>query len=106
MARSKRTKIWGKLSKQQFFGIDPSTCEVVRIWESTDGQLSRVNEDLSSFIHAIAPGRDARTEIVVTFGLTNVFGIPAAYDSRESPEVQALELKAASMRAKREAQSR
>lgn len=97
---ARRTKRQNEEIVERFYGIDPKTFEVARISLTRSGTLTRRWDDGRVYPHHIMRGRDARSEVIVVFGLTNIFSVLVQYDSAESTQdrIKELEEKAAEMK--------
>jgi hypothetical protein len=52
-----------------YYGINARTSEVEHIWLTRGGTLAK-----EGHLHAVLPGRNARDEVAIKFGLTDIFG--------------------------------
>ena len=77
-----------------FYGIDPSTFEVKRVSLTRGGTLSKSTKDGWSFSHRIEHGRNARTEVIIVFNLTDIFSVPPQYENVEETKRRTAELEA------------
>lgn len=66
-----------------FYGIDPKTFEVERVSLTRDGVLHKYNRDGLHGTHAILHGRQARTEIIIVWHLTDLISFPVGLDDDE-----------------------
>ena len=76
MAR-KGTKAYRNETVEVFWGINRKRGRIESVYLTRGGVLSMMGEDAVTVTHPIMPGRDAKHEIVVVFGLTDVFSAPA-----------------------------
>jgi hypothetical protein len=67
---------------------------------SRRGELRKSGKDVELRTHCVAPGRDPKSEVRITFGLTNVFSVPQALVDQESTKrrVEELRKRAAEMK--------
>ncbi|PWS38086.1 hypothetical protein DFH01_01925 [Falsiroseomonas bella] len=77
-----------------FYGINPTKKRVERVSQQRNGVLSKMNDDAVFVTHYVMPGRKAETEIVIVFGLTDVFGVPVSSADSEWVKKQVAELEA------------
>src|SRR5262249_32889231 len=86
-----------------FYGINRETFEVECVYVTRGRELQKWGKDATCHSHHTL-GRLPRTEIVVVYGLTELIEFPLIHDKEERErKVQALEAKAAKMRADFEA---
>jgi hypothetical protein len=98
MTRRKRDEV-----VSTFYGINPKTFEVEAVYVTRGRELQKWGKDATYHSHQIL-GRLPRTEIVVVYGLTELIEFPLFHSEEEKQrKVQALEAKAAKMRADFEA---
>jgi hypothetical protein len=83
-----------------FYGINLKTFAVESVSKTRGGRLSKSLPDGTVYSQMIAPGKDAQSEVVIMFGLTDVVRIPAIFWSSEfaTNERQKLEEKATVMK--------
>jgi hypothetical protein len=86
-----------------FYGIDPETFEVSSVSVTRGGILRRWHKSGTCHTHTIGPGRQARTEIVVLYGLTDLFEVFPQYENADNTKnkIEELKVKIAAMRAKK-----
>lgn len=77
------TKAYQQEIVEVFYGINPRTKRVERVSRTRGGSLSKMGADANFVTHHIMAGRNAETEIVVVFHLTDVFGFPAGMEDAE-----------------------
>jgi hypothetical protein len=77
-ALARLTKRKGKEIIETLYGINPNTFEVETVSLNRGGELRKTGKDVELRTHYVAPGRDPKSEVRITFGLTNVFSVPQA----------------------------
>jgi hypothetical protein len=89
----------GRLTKQQqreivseFYGINLKTYEVESVSLTRGGMLTKWGKDATYIEHPVA-GRQARTEVVIVFGLSEIFEV-TQFDDREYTKRKVAELQA------------
>jgi hypothetical protein len=84
-----------------FYGINRKTFEVESVWQTRGGMLSYSNRNGHSYSHHIAKGRDAKSEVIIVFELTDIFEVPIALVGTEHTKLRIKELedKASAMKA-------
>jgi hypothetical protein len=89
---------------EMFYGINPKTFEVDRVSLTRGGTLSRWNKN-GNYSHPVFKGRDARAEVIIVFGLTDIHSVSqvsfgSEYEKRilEELKTKAAEMKAASQK--------
>jgi hypothetical protein len=93
MAPRKRTNAYRAEYVLVHYGINPRTKSVDSVWESRDGTLSKGMPDGSSHQHQVVGNRRASDEIVIIWGLTDLFSVPAAMVSDETTKKLVEELR-------------
>ena len=98
LARLRKRK--GEEIIETLYGINPNTFEVETVSLNRGGELRKTCEDVELRTHYVATGRDPKSEVRITFGLTNVFSVPEALVDQESTKrrVEELRKKAAEMK--------
>jgi hypothetical protein len=98
LARLTRQK--GEEIIETLYGINPNTFEVETVSLNRGRELRKSGKDVELRTHYVAPGRDPKSEVRITFGLTNVFSVPQALVDQESTKkrVEELRKKAAEMK--------
>ena len=99
-ALARLTKGKGEEIFETLYGINPNTFEVETVSLSRGGELRKSGKDVELRTHCVAPGRDPKSEVRITFGLTNVFSVPQALVDQESTKrrVEELRKRAAEMK--------
>ena len=90
----------GRKTRQQqeeivetFYGINPKTFKVESVSRTRGGTLTKWNEDAVPYSHHIEHGRDPKSEVLIVFGLIDIFGVPEFLVSSESTKMRINELK-------------
>ena len=98
LARLRKRK--GEEIIETLYGINPNTFEVETVSLNRGGELRKTGEDVELRTHYVATGRDPKSEVRITFGLTNVFSVPEALVDQESTKrrVEELRKRAAEMK--------
>jgi len=68
----KATKAYKNEVWEVFYGINPKTFEVESVSKSRGGVLTRWGKE-GVHTHPILTGRQARNEVVIVYGLTDIF---------------------------------
>jgi hypothetical protein len=102
LVMAKRTKQSKEEIVKIFYGINSKTFEVESVSLTRGAVLTKFGKDLEYIRHPIA-GRDARTEVVIVFHLTEIFSVSAQMSDAESTKKRIEELEAKAMRMKAEA---
>lgn len=90
----KRTKAYQNETIAVWYGIDRKTKSVHMVWESRSGSLSRSGKGVEPYTHHMSPGRQASTEIVVVFHLSDLFSTSPALMNDEFNKKRVAELEA------------
>jgi hypothetical protein len=98
---TRRTKQSDNVIVEEFYGINSLTFEVEQVWLTRGGVLSKFTKDGVLFQHAIAPGRQARAEVIIVFNLIDIFNVHPQFENKEETKrrVEELKAKAAQMKA-------
>lgn len=97
----RRTRKDNEQYVETYYGIDPKTHKVVSVSKTRGGTLIRWDSETAmSHRHPIAPGRMAQSEVVVVYGLRDVFCVTVGFEDGESTKrrIAELEKKAEEMR--------
>ena len=89
-----RTKADRQEYIEVFWGINPRTKSVESVHRQRDGLLSKMSSDGTIRSHPVLPGRMAQSEIVIVFGLTDVFGVSVAMAESASVKQRVADLEA------------
>jgi hypothetical protein len=98
----KGTKAYGEDVAYVFYGINRDTLDVEAVRYTRDHDLSRLNRDGSITRHHVDPRQIAETEVKMAYGLTDVMMVPISLATTTHAGIVRLEVKAASMRSRRE----
>jgi hypothetical protein len=98
LARLTRRK--GEEIIETLYGINPNTFEVETVSLNRGRELRKSGKDVELRTHYVASGRDPKSEVRITFGLTNVFSVPQSLVDQESTKrrVEELRKRAAEMK--------
>jgi len=98
---TRRTKQSDDEIVEEFYGINSSTFEVEQVWLTRGGMLSKFTKDGVLFQHAIAPGRQARAEVIIVFNLIEIFNVHPQIENQDDTNrrIGELKVKAAQMKA-------
>jgi hypothetical protein len=99
IARLTRQK--GEEIIETLYGINPNTFEVETVFLNRGGELRKAGKDVELRAHYVAPGRDPKSEVRITLGLTNVFSVPQALVDQESTKRRVEELRKTAAEMKR-----
>jgi len=85
---------------QTFHGINRTTFDVESVWMTSGRKLTKMGRDGSLTSHLIEGGRDPKTEVVIKFGLIEVFSVSQALSGGqlEKRGIEELTAKAAEMK--------
>jgi hypothetical protein len=105
---ARRTKRENEETVEIFYGINPRTFEVDSVFLTRGGTLRKHGRDLATATHHILHGRDARTEIIIVWHLTDLVSFAPAMSGGEFAKEQLAELrlKADEMKAAEQAKSK
>ena len=83
-----------------YYGIHAETGTVRSVWQTRGGKLNMGKNDGSAITAVVGPGRRAENELVIVFGLSDVFSVPVGLMDGEGTKrrVADLEAKAATQR--------
>ena len=101
----KATKAYKNEVWEVFYGINPKTFEVESVSKSRGGVLTRWGKE-GVHTHPILTGRQARNEVVLVYGLTDIFVVNPHFENQESTRKRIEELKAKAAEMKRAAEAR
>jgi hypothetical protein len=77
-----------------FYGINPKTFRVESVSVTRGGTLRKWGPDATFATHHLAHGRQAKSEIIIVWGLTDLIEIYPQLDDSESTKQKLAELKA------------
>lgn len=80
-----------------YYGVHTGTGTVRSVWQTRGGKLNMGNNDGSAVTHYVGPGRRTESELLIVFGLTDVFSVSVnSLDSENTKKrIGELEAKAA-----------
>jgi len=76
-----------------FYGINPQTFEIESVSLTRGGMLHKMGKNLSHESHAVIGHRSPKTEIIIVWGLLDLFSVPASLDNGEFAKAQLEDLK-------------
>lgn len=79
---------------EHYYGINRETFEIESVSKTRGGTLSKSGKDGSYSTHHIIGDRQAKTEIVIVWGLTDIISFPAQFDGGEMTKRQMADLQA------------
>ena len=77
-----------------YYGIHEPTKTVRSVWQTRGGKLKGSVGGLDEKFGSVGPGRDARTEIAIVFGLSDPFFVPVGDIEKDYVKRRVEELKA------------
>ena len=92
-ALARLTRRGGEEIIETLYGINPKTFEVETVSLHRGGELRKLGKDVEPRTHHVAHARDPKSEVRISFGLTNVFSVPQALVDQESTKKRVEELR-------------
>ena len=90
----KRTKAHQGEFVGTYYGVSQRTKRVEAVWKRRDGQLSKTLPNGVTTTHYVGPGRLDEAEIVIVWGLTDVFHVAVGSENSDWVKRRIAELQA------------